>query len=286
MKKIIVVAIRYSILFGKNTKGFHLSAEQHNHENYKNELFSIERMSLREWLFENFTIKSLKEVFENKSYDVQFKVVVMTSTELPPKNKEFLERMVEENSEWLCLSFVEPTRVKYGEYIYPHLKDYSDEEDLIFATVRLDDDDALFKNYAKELGSLMSRKTDKSVVSFSLGFNLYVTGAKEVIGASEYYHSKNSAGLAYIRAYKNVKDVELDNIYTCGNHIKIDGKFDVIDYDREYSFVRVNTENSDRMYKLDPKRREERVYLEYKRQDKKVLLKDVESKFFSLKKSL
>lgn len=279
MRKVVVVAIRYSVLFGKNTKGFHLSATQDSHEKYKNELFSNSRMSLREWLFGNFTLPSLKEVFENKGDDVEFKVLLMTSTELPEKNKAYIERVANENSEWFFLSYVDPSRVKYGEHISPLLNKYKEEGDFICATARLDDDDALFKDYAKELGSIMSEETDGSVVSFSLGYNIYTTSDKEFVGASEYHHSKNSAGLAYIRKYADPEMVQLDNIYTCGNHIKISENFNVIEYECKHSFLRVNTEYSDRMYKISESDRKKRVFLEFNKQDKKVDLGAMSSSF-------
>lgn len=283
MRKVIVIAIRYSVLFGSNTKGFHLSAKQDSYDSYKNKLFCQERMKLREWLFENITLRSLHDVFLNKPKDVEFKVLVMTSTELPIENKLFLERLEGENESWLSISYIHPSKIQYGKHIRSLLEEDTEKLPIMLSTVRLDDDDALFKEYACVVGGLMSEEADSSIVSFSLGYNVYISNEKEILGASERYFLNNSAGLAYIKKHEDYESIEVDNIYACGNHMKVGQKFKVINFDKSHGFLRVNTENSDRMYKLSEEQRKKRVALEFERQANKVSLEDVERSFFSFK---
>ncbi len=280
MKKCVLVAIRYSILFGSKTKGFHLSSSQDNDTDYREVLFSEERMALRENLFNNFTIPSLKSVFENSGSDMCFRVVVMTSSELPEKNKEFLFNVEKENYDWLSVQFIEPNNVDYGKAMWNSISDIDGDQEFIFATARLDDDDALHSDYCNYLSDLMNEENDKNVVTFSCGYNVFVVGGgNEVVGAAVHRHLKNSAGLAYIRRYRKSTEIIQDNIYTCGNHAKIDDNFNLINVENCYSYVRVNTETSDRMYTLSPEERRKRVFIEFKRQDNKVPFREVVDKF-------
>lgn len=116
MKKCILVAVRYSVLFAGKTKGFHLSSTKDDHSSYKEELFNEERMMLREALFKKFCFNSLKKIHQsNRDSEVDFHVVVMTSTELPGPNKEFLSRLEDENSEWMHVKHLSPENVNYGQ---------------------------------------------------------------------------------------------------------------------------------------------------------------------------
>ena len=280
MKKIILITIRYSVLFGKNTKGFHLSATQKTHQDYRTELFSPERMSFREWMFDNITFPSLKSIYKNKPHDVVYKVVILTSSELPVENKKFLEQKAEKYSEWFFVSYIDPEYVKYGDHILKYIKEYKDG--CICSTVRLDDDDALCGNYASLLSKFMNEKYDRSIVSFSLGYSLYLTKDKELIGAAELYQKNIAAGLAYVRTYQNPDELADDNVYTCGNHIFVSKNYTTIDFVDTHSFIRVNTETSDRMYRMDKEARRNRVKIEYKKQENKVKLEKVFKEFFAL----
>jgi hypothetical protein len=146
---------------------------------------------------------------------------------------------------------------------------------VICATARLDDDDALFRGYARELSRLMLIENDKSIVSFSLGYNIYITREMKIIGVSECHVKNSPMGLAYIRKYQQYRDVEEDNIYTCGNHAKVSDQHRVISFIDCHSFIRINTEASDRMYKLDQSERTKRLEIEYRKQKTKIDANDV-----------
>ena len=104
-----------------------------------------------------------------------------------------------------------------------------------------------------------------------------------MIGASEYEFSKIAIGLAYIKYYNDIDEVVEDNIYKCGNHVKIDKNYEVIDYNDKRSFVRINTELSDRMYRLDENERNNRLKIEYRKQkEKRVGLGRVRKNFDNL----
>ncbi|MBC5851940.1 glycosyltransferase [Vibrio metschnikovii] len=280
MKKCILIAIRYSVLFSAKTKGFHLSNSQSDVANYKEVLFSKERMTLRENLFKRFTLPSLKSVFENTDPDIFFRVIVMASSELPEEHKDFLFNVERENNDWLSLQFMEPDKVNYGKAIYNTILNMFEEQEFFCATVRLDDDDALYSGYCNTLKDMMDEEYDKSIVSFSCGYNVYVADCgDEIIGSSVYRHIKNSAGLAYVKKYNNFSDIISDNIYTCGNHEKVDEFYRLIDVNDCYSYIRVNTETSDRMYNLTPSERKNRLVVEFKKQKDKVPFRDVLEKF-------
>jgi len=226
-------------------------------------------MALRERLFQAFTLPSLQQIHRECDPEVDFKVLVIASSELPNKNKEFLERIIQYEKDWISISYAKPEGISYGEHISPLLAEY-EKNNFICATARLDDDDALFRGYARELSRLMLIENDKSIVSFSLGYNIYITREMKIIGASEYHHENNSAGLAYIRKYQQYRDVEDDNIYTCGNHTKVSDQHRSISLIDCHSFLRINTETSDRMYKIDQSEKTKRLEIEYRKQEMKI----------------
>lgn len=270
MKKCVLLTIRYSILFSAQTQGFHMSASQKDYLSYKNNLFSTSRMSMREYFFENYLLSSLEKININNKSDVDFHVLVMCSTELPDLNKEFLLRMQKKYSEWLHIAYMSPEEVDYGKAMSAFLKSIYNESSVLCATARLDDDDVLFDDYANIISNYLSVDNDQKVISFSSGFNLYIEAdGFNVIGASEYEFSKIAIGLAYIKYYAEIEQVVDDNIYKCGNHVKIDKNYEVIDYIEKRSFVRINTELSDRMYRLDENDRNNRLKIEYRKQKEK-----------------
>ncbi|WP_404463350.1 hypothetical protein LG331_11865 [Vreelandella aquamarina] len=284
MKKCVLLTIRYSILFSAQTQGFHMSASQKDYLSYKNNLFSTSRMGMREYFFENYLLSSLEKVNSNNASDVDFCVLVMCSTELPEKNKNFLVKMQEKYSEWLNVTYMSPEEVNYGKAMSSFLKSVYKESPVLCATARLDDDDVLFDDYVNVISDYLIVDNDKKVISFSSGFNLYVEAdGFNVIGASEYEFSKIAIGLAYIKYYNSIDEVVEDNIYKCGNHVKIDKNYDVIDYKDKRSFVRINTELSDRMYRLDEDERNNRLKIEYRKQkEKRVGLGRVRKNFDNL----
>lgn len=284
MKKCVLLTIRYSILFSAQTQGFHMSASQKDYLSYKNNLFSTSRMGMREYFFENYLLSSLEKVNSNNASDVDFHVLVMCSTELPERNKNFLVKMQEKYSEWLNVTYMSPEKVNYGKAMSSFLKSVYKESPVLCATARLDDDDVLFDDYVNVISDHLIVDNDKKVISFSSGFNLYVEAdGFNVIGASEYEFSKIAIGLAYIKYYNSVDEVVEDNIYKCGNHVKIDRNYDVIDYKDKRSFVRINTELSDRMYRLDEDERNNRLKIEYRKQkEKRVGLGRVRKNFDNL----
>ncbi|WP_161609190.1 glycosyltransferase [Vreelandella titanicae] len=278
------MTIRYSILFSAQTQGFHMSASQKDYLSYKNNLFSASRMGMREYFFENYLLSSLEKVNSSNASDVDFHVLVMCSTELPKPNKEFLVKMQEKYSEWLNVSYMKPEEVNYGKAMSSFLKCAYKESPVLCATARLDDDDVLFDDYVNVISDYLTVDNDKKVISFSSGFNLYVeSDGFNVIGASEYEFSKIAIGLAYIKYYNDIDEVVEDNIYKCGNHVKIDKNYEVIDYNDKRSFVRINTELSDRMYRLDENERNNRLKIEYRKQkEKRVGLGRVRKNFDNL----
>lgn len=248
-----------------------MSAAQEDYLSYKAGLFSDERMKMREYFFEKYLLASLDAAYKNSTSDVDFHVLIMASTELPRKNKKFLEQKVKDY-EWLHVSYLSPDAVDYGYQMKLFLDAHYPEQQLICATARLDDDDALFKDYINVLSKYLDTESENTVISFSLGYNLYIDlDGFNIVGASECYHSKIALGLAYIRTYSNSREVVDDNIYKCGNHIKIDKNYRVVDYKEKHAFIRVNTILSDRMYLVDKELRSKRLNIEYRKQgDKRV----------------
>lgn len=279
MKKVIIIAIRYSVLFRELTRSFHLSSNQDGSDSYKNELFSPGRMEFREMIFKNLTLESLDQISKNIDKSICFRVVVMTSTELPDNNKLFLERMRDRYNKWMYLEYISPDSVNYGVAIFNAVGNVL-EHNQICATARLDDDDALFSGYADVLSNLMVPENSQAIVSFSRGYNIFYSKYdKDIIGASELYQQNNSAGLAYITCLNFADEIIGNNIYECGNHTKVNEGRKTFNIDKINSFIRLNTETSDRMYRIDTCERSKRLIVEYERQSVKIDLAKLKREF-------
>lgn len=192
-----IITIRYSVLdrSGKNARW-----KITRSPNYASELFAPERMELREHLFANITIPSLRK-FDHSRFDT-FTIYVIASTELPDINKQFLESYPE-----LTIVYQEPDKVDFG-YGLSLIVNPGDA----YAHVRLDDDDALLPH----LGTILANYTKPNfighVISPACGIGAIILEGK-IVKYGKFTENYIACGLAIIGSYE-----QLHHVYYTGHN--------------------------------------------------------------------
>jgi hypothetical protein len=195
------IITRFSILDSPTKQGF----RRNNSEDY---LFSKERLDFKFFVFDKITYNSvISQTYTN------YKWLIYASAYLPQVYKEKLNTYKNTNIDIIYVKDFKDMRIRRKEV----LKDKNN-----YTTMRLDDDDGISYNFL-ELLNQYSDQTNK-IVSFPNGTRYTVENNNIILG-SKISWPKIGLGLTAVGF----------DIYSAGNHVKVDEKYEVI-YD--------NTENS------------------------------------------
>lgn len=239
MNKHIFVFIRYSVVL-KTRKNNWIVGREEDFDGYKARVFDTERLKARRSLFEQVTLSSLdrQEEMENVS------VILMTSDELPETEKRELYSMTQ-NRPWLKIKELNEEEKNYERTINQEIKSFG--TDLLYSTVRLDDDDALAKNYFGRLNTFMDEANVNRLVSFGMGYaGLYSEESNAFMEFKQYYYPKIAIGLAKISKYKlDDNSFSSGSIYADGKHTIVDQKAVLLLDSREPAFVRLIHSSAD-----------------------------------------
>jgi len=194
------IITRFSILDKQNAWGFHKNLEDH--------LFSKSRLDFKFFVFDKITHNSvINQTHTNYTW------LIFASNYLPQIYKEKLNTYKNKNIDIIYVNDFRDMTIRKKEV----LKDKSH-----YTTMRLDDDDGISYNFL-ELLKQYSDQTNK-IVSFPNGTRYTVKNNNIILG-SKISWPKIGLGLTAVGF----------DIYSAGNHVKVDEKYEVI-YD--------NTENS------------------------------------------
>lgn len=175
---------------------------KNSYNDYFNHLYSENRLETKFKAFSRITVPA---IFNQNCNDWEWHIY--TSPELPKKYKIKLNNLI--NSHPQCQIFYVNSMSEFfrksSNYHYGNS----------YATVRLDDDDGLNLSYVKLLQQYSNEKG--KIISFPLGQTLTIEDDKILYG-SKCVIKKIGLGLAAINM----------NIYKCGDHRKVDEKYDVI----------------------------------------------------------
>ncbi|MGP5503938.1 glycosyltransferase [Psychrobacter celer] len=221
-KKHIFILMRYSILSNDSARSWKIG--QNGVDEYRKMLFSDERLDLHENLFFNLTLHSIDEAVKHSDSNVS--LVIFISTELPDFRKKKLYDAATER-EYLIIKELSPTDktlISIGDEVVNLVSKYS--EKVVYATVRLDDDDALHPQFLKFLDEYIEPAYVGKCVSFSNGYAGLFNGSKFVA-----FHTmnaiNNAQGLATISMkmpngeIKGLKSIYNSSISHSRTHWKI-----------------------------------------------------------------
>jgi hypothetical protein len=245
----IFIITRYSIL--SPSLGVRIRRGATSFEDYKRKLFCDERLAGRLAAFRTITIPSIAS---QRGCSLPIYFVVATSSDLPPQALENLRNELDRlNSDAVRvrLVFVSATGEEHPDAkIYSTFSNAVSEtirneagfsEDLIFATVRLDDDDGLSSDYCRELSSYVTQGTVGFPVVFPLGLQGFFSSATGfILDVRRFYHLNISPGMAFINRYSSKGGFYDDkvSVYGLGDHTKVGSKYPVILDARKVAFFR------------------------------------------------
>lgn len=247
MKRKIFYIVRYSVL--QHSKAWNI-AKENDFNTYKEILFSNSRLHSKYELFKAFTIQSLQKQ-EKPDVEYETEVIVLTSDKLPQPH---LSRLM------MLKSKIPLTILEIGatESMFSALSNYialsfsSETDNVLYATVRIDDDDMLSKNYESRLLSYITPENKDYIVSFPIGIESYVVipekGSPKLEYSIEINFPKIALGLAHIGFYNSThKRVETkkSHIYQTGVHTTVDERFTLIYDMTPRAYIRIAYDEQD-----------------------------------------
>lgn len=243
MKKMTYVIIRYSLLI-ENSKGWQIADE--DLQVYRDKLFDSVRLKQRLELFEKITLPSLLSQTKALSSD-WIKVIVVTSESLPLWNKQKIESLVD-SYDWLYVDYLSAQERDIARFLWKDLE--LGQEDVLFSTVRLDDDDALADDFFEKMDFYFKKENVGFGLSFGngyAGFYDFELGCYEKI--VDYYSPKVAIGLSHFNMYeydsKSFVSNKIRTIYHARKHVTVDLYIPIILDSRESMFIRTMHNNSD-----------------------------------------
>lgn len=239
MRKHTFFLIRYSV-FNKS-QGLWAIGSNVDAESYKEKLFTEDRLALHEELFLKTALPSL----EILSKEGRMTALVFVSPEMPEKYLHKI-RSVAATRNWMKVISVRSDKA-LNRQIEGRIKKELDgfEEDVCYATVRLDDDDALASDYCMILEKYMFPEHAGYCVSFPEGLlSVFDNG----VYVSHYYHRQinNAQGLAMINTSSRVDaDATPLTVFGTGNHNTVDKRYPVILDSKDVMYLRTEHPHSD-----------------------------------------
>tara|TARA_Y100000310_G_scaffold344642_1_gene458493 strand:+ start:5239 stop:6075 length:837 start_codon:yes stop_codon:yes gene_type:complete len=247
MKRKIFYIVRYSVL--QHSKAWNI-AKENDFNTYKEILFSNSRLHSKYELFKAFTIQSLQKQ-EKADVEYETEVIVLTSDELPQPHLSKLMMLKDE----IPLTILE---IGATESMFSALSNYiarsfsSETDNFLYATVRIDDDDMLSKNYESRLLSYITPENKDYIVSFPIGIESYVVipeeGSPKLEYSIEIDFPKIALGLAHIGFYNAThKRVETKkaHVYLTGAHTTVDERFTLIYDMTPRAYIRIAYDEQD-----------------------------------------
>ncbi|KOC19953.1 hypothetical protein GL58_15330, partial [Comamonas testosteroni] len=238
VKKNIFILIRYSVLLETAKDYWRIGRTEFS--SYREMLFSEERLKTREHLFSKICLPSLQNINKeniNSEESVNFKVIILSSSDLPEDSKIFLENLKKEN-DFIELAYTSEKSGGVSKGFEEYLSVISPDE--YCATVRLDDDDALSLDWFHKIKEYIKPEFEDYVISLCGGYALMVDENLNIQSVADFKMRFGALGLSYI-----AKGGSKYNIYNCGAHYKTDEKNPTILYSDGKYILRTYSKTND-----------------------------------------
>lgn len=182
----------------------------------KSHLFSEKRLKFKFESFERITLPSIiNQTNQNYTY------LIFSSIYLPKIYKQRLLNLTKKYYKKIHCIFVNDLN-----QFYSTLTNLFNKLNKPYCSIRLDDDDGLNVKFIESLNQY--KHLDKSIISHPRGTNFKIENGKILYGKKTNY-PKTAQGLAAINM----------DIYSCGDHTKVDKKYNVI-YDTTPDMYLIN----------------------------------------------
>jgi hypothetical protein len=232
----IFIMTRYSVFAARNWREhanaprggrrWNLLARAESVEDYKRSLFSDERMGARFAMFRSVTAESLAG---QQPCDADLYYLILTSADMPAKHRKNLDaalRDVDNRSAFTSVVIEVPANGDLkecaDEWFDGHFADIPEQR---FATVRLDDDDALGASFCHRLNAHLNQGLCGYPISFAYGYEgVVATEDLRITDLRHWNNPKITAGLTFTNAWSapvGYADPRR-HIHNLGNHVKVD----------------------------------------------------------------
>lgn len=245
MNKHVFIIVRYSVLLKKSgawsiSRGLGL-------ESYRHRLFDQKRLCLHEKLFKNVALQSI--IGQDTPLDENdFTLIVLTSDELPEENRRNLQAMLFPYPWAKICSLGRKDEIE----VFLRNKVISFNETTCYATLRLDDDDALSSDFLEKMSQYIRPDWAGYCVSFGMGYQgFFDTKKDKFVMFRERHFPKIAAGLAMINIFdadKMATEYQAATIYGAGSHQQVDRRYPTILDCRAHAFMRTEHEEQDTHY--------------------------------------
>ncbi|QND82844.1 Uncharacterized protein ChrSV_0616 [Chromobacterium vaccinii] len=256
MKKHVYFIIRFSVIQPSSAAW---NSSTLSLTEMANNIFQESRLDFRFKTLKNICLASIADQKIHDA-DSSFTVLLLTSDALPDKYKNELKIIQNEfnkNSHRgnFDIAFIHSSLIPSQADGYKNMNEAikakiatMSANDCLFATVRLDDDDAIYESYLEKLTGLMNKSTIGMCVSFPYGIEGYINSSSFSISDLRHsYFPKIAIGLAYINSIQDSDLVEkkVIHVLNTNNHTKVDERFPVIMDARFPMYFRSLSSNND-----------------------------------------
>jgi hypothetical protein len=232
----VIFLTRYSILL-EDAPGW-LIRRQNSFEDYRGALFADERLEQRLAALTKVMLPSLAA--QTVSLDPsRFRAVIFTSDELPAHHMAALVGAVS-GFPWIRIETVNSkSRPDYEGATRTFLTSIGHRG--AFATVRMDDDDALARNYLERLYPWIDESAVGKAITFPRGYAAKMDAATCTFSAFYWTRSPFTAlGLAAIGSFdgETISPADRPTIYSYGHHARIGRHYPYIEDPSFPAFLR------------------------------------------------
>ncbi|MGJ8514021.1 glycosyltransferase [Carnimonas bestiolae] len=208
--KTCYILIRYSMVLKRNFD--FVAFRDNSFSDYKNMIFDSDRMRQREEFFLSITEPSMRAIKQNAPSDIRLRVIILTSEDLPDRNKKVLSDIEKKNSFFSIIYLNEDA--KYLDVLRKFIKDDLDKwgkDQAIYATTRLDDDDGVSQDFLVQLKNYLKIGFSNMCVSFSNGYSAIHLN-RDCTVYSDKHTVNTSPGMTFIDVYKKHSPKESVNL--------------------------------------------------------------------------
>jgi len=245
MRTHMFIIVRYSLLTSDGSAWI-IGRQERN--SYIESLFSPDRLAIHEFLFENVALPSIASQSFKPTKD-NVTMVILTSEDLPRINFNNLIRITSPY-DWILVKRMTSQKTQseiIEEAIMEQLERF--DEEVCYCTIRLDDDDALRRNYLERVSRYCDRIFAGHALSFGKGVvGIYNNDYRKFEEFYEYYEINNAQGLCFINIYDPTTQSTIHKyltVYHVGNHRKTDQRVPTIVDSRSAMYIRTVHQASD-----------------------------------------
>nr|WP_298249113.1 glycosyltransferase [uncultured Halomonas sp.] len=185
-------------------------------DDYRATVLDPERLAKRLYFLQHMLLPSIAGQTLPPAPD-WFRLCLLVSDQLPSQAQAALMDVVA-GYPWCQVVPVSAERGALGKAVNQALKAFVEEDDL-FITFRIDDDDALGKRYLEHLQSYGSETFRGHAISFPFGYKAWFDHAEDrYTRVAEHWQPKIALGLAYVGHRRD----KVQHVFQAGGHNQVD----------------------------------------------------------------